>query len=99
MVRGELALELFLKPLSGFVLLTGRAVAIAAGAIELVGLAALIALVKRQAAAFGTTGHHRIDNFAVCFGHAVAVVLEVLRAEGAKDVIDGVHGRVPPSRD
>jgi hypothetical protein len=40
MVRGELALELFLKPLSGFVLLTGRAVAITAGAIELVGLAA-----------------------------------------------------------
>src|SRR4029453_1314461 len=28
MVRGELALELFLKPLSGFVPLTGRAVAI-----------------------------------------------------------------------
>ena len=47
MVRGELALELFLKPLSGFVLLTGRAVAITAGAIELVGLAALLALVKR----------------------------------------------------
>jgi hypothetical protein len=47
MVGGELALELFLKPLSGFVLLTGRAVAITTGAIELVGLAALIALVKR----------------------------------------------------
>ena len=47
MVRGELALELFLKPLSGFVLLTGRAVAITAGAIELVGRAALFALVKR----------------------------------------------------
>ena len=46
MVRGELAFELFLKPLSGFVLLTGRAVAITAGAIELVGLAALIALIK-----------------------------------------------------
>jgi hypothetical protein len=99
MVRGELALELFLKPLSGFVLLTGRAVAITAGAIELVGLAALFALVKRQAAAFGATGNHRMDNFAVCFGHAVAVVLEVLGAERAKDVIDGVHGRVPPSRD
>ena len=40
-----------------------------------------------------------MDNFAGCFGHAVAVVLEVLGAEGAKDVIDGVHGRVPPSRD
>ena len=44
---GELALELFFKPLSGFVLLTGWAVAITAGAIELVRLAASFALVKR----------------------------------------------------
>jgi hypothetical protein len=35
----------------------------------------------------------------VCFRHAVGVTLEVLGAEGAKDFIDGGHGRVPPSRD
>src|SRR5215471_9564279 len=46
MVRGEVALEVFLRPLSSFVLLTGQAVTITAGAIELVGLAALIALIK-----------------------------------------------------
>src|SRR5438132_14377276 len=47
MVRGELALELFLKPLSGFMLLASRAVAIATGAIELMGRTAAFALVKR----------------------------------------------------
>ena len=99
MVSGELAVDLFLKPLSSLIVLAGGAMAIAAGAIELMGLGAGFTLVDGQAAAFGATGHHRINDFAVCFRHAVGVTLEVLGAEGAKDFIDGGHGRVPPSRD
>ena len=79
--------------------LAGGAVAIATGAIEFMGPSAGCALVERKAAGFGATGHHRIDNFEMCFRHAVGVALEVLGAEDAKDLIDGGHGRVPLSRD
>lgn len=63
MVAGELALELFFKPLLSLMVLASRAVAIATRAIELVGLGAGFALVKCNAAGFGATGHHRIDDF------------------------------------
>ena len=99
MVVGELALDLFLQPLLSFMGLASWAMAIATRAIELVGLGASFALVKCNAAGFGTTGHDGIDDFAVCFRHAVGVTLEVLGAEGCKDFTDGGHGRVPPLRD
>ena len=99
MVTWELALDLFFEPLLSLMVLASGTVAIATGAIELVGLSAAFALVERQAAGFGTTADDGIDDFAVSFRHRVGVALEVLRAEGAKDFIDGGHGRVPPSRD
>ena len=99
MVAGELAPDLFFKPLLSLMVLASWAMAIAAGAIELVGLGAGFALVKCNAAGFGTTGHDGIDDFAVCSRHAVGVTLEVLGSEGCKDFMDGGHGRVPPSRD
>jgi len=74
------------------------AMAIATGAIELMGPPAVLTLVAGQAAGFGAAGHQRSDDFEVCFRHALGVAVEVLRGEGAKDFIDGGHGRVPPSR-
>ena len=96
---GELALEVFFKPLSCFMLLAGRAMAIATGAIELMGVAAGFALVEGQAAGFGAAGNYRIEDFAVDFRHAGGVTFEVLGAEGLEDLIEGGHGPVPPSRD
>lgn len=72
--------------------------AIATGAIDLVGFGAAVALVKCHSAGFGTTGHDGIDDFAVSFGHRRGVTLEVLGSEGCKDFMDGGHGRVPPLR-
>ena len=99
MVAGELALELFFKPLLSLVVLASWAMAIATRAIELVGLGASFAPVECNSAGFGTTAHDGIDGFEVCCRHAVGVALEVLGAEGCKDFMDGVHDRVPPSRD
>ena len=99
MVRGELTVDLFLQPLSSFMVLASRAMTIATGAIELMGLVAFFALVKGNATEFSATGGDRIDGFAVCFRHPVGVAFKVLRAEGAKDLIDGGHGPVPPLRD
>lgn len=92
MVSGELALDLFLKPLLSLMALASWAMAIATGAIELMGPTAAFALVEGQAAGFGTAGCDGIDGFEVCFRHAVGVAFEVLRAEGAKDLIEGGHG-------
>lgn len=92
MVRGELTLDLFLKPLLSLMLLASRAMAIATGAIELVGDAARFALVERNAAHFGAAGDDGIDGFEVCFRHGLGVAFEVLRAEGAEDLIEGGHG-------
>lgn len=92
MVSGELALELFLKPLSSLMVLASRAMAIATGAIEFMGPTAGFALVEGQAAGFGTAADDGIDDLAVCFRHAVGVAFEVLGGEGAKDLIDGGHG-------
>ena len=99
MVTGELALDLFFEPLASFMVLASGTVAIATGAIELVGLSAFFALVEGQAAGFSAAADDGIDGFEVCFRHQVGVALEVFRAEGAKDFIDGGHGRIPPSRD
>jgi len=92
MGTGELAVDLFLQPLSSLMVLASRAMAISTGAVELVGDAARFALVERNAAHFGAAGDDGIDGFEVCFGHSIGVALEVLRAEGCKDLIDGGHG-------
>ena len=99
MVAGELALDLFLQPLLGFVVLTGGAVTIAAGAIELARLSAAVALVERHPAGLRTTSYDGIDDFAVSLGHLGGVTLEVLGAVGCEDFMDGGHDRVPPLRD
>src|SRR3990170_8254657 len=98
MVGGELAVDLFFQPLSSLMLLASRTMAIATGAIELVGPAAGFTQVAGQAAGFGAAGSDSIDGFEVCFRHQVGVAFEVLRGEGAKDLIDGGHGLVPPLR-
>jgi hypothetical protein len=97
MVTGELSLHLFFQPLSGFMVLTGRAMAITTGAIDLVELATVFALVKGNAAEFGATTDDGIDDFAVWLRHELGVAFQVLRAEGSEDLIDGGHGLVPPS--
>ncbi len=99
MVAGELPFDLFFQPLSGFMVLTGRAMPISTGAIDLVELATLIALVKSNAADFGTTGDDGINDLTVCIRHYLGVTFQVLRGEGLEDFIDCGHSQVPPLPD
>jgi len=95
-VTGELPLQLFFQPLPGLMVLTSGAMAIATGPIDPMELATLLALIKGNAAELSATGDDSINDFAVCFRHDLGVALQVLRAKGSEDLIDGGHGLVPP---
>jgi hypothetical protein len=93
----ELALDLSLEPVLGFVVLAGRTMAIAAGNKELPRLATPLALVVGDTASLGTASDDSIDDFAMGGGHRGGKALEILGAEGRKDFTNGGHDRVPPS--
>jgi hypothetical protein len=99
MVTGKLPLDLFFEPLSGLMILTGGAMAIATGAKDPMELATFFALINGDPRGFSTTADDGIDDLAVCFRHEMGVALEVLVAKGLEDLIDCGHGRVPPSPD
>ena len=92
----ELALNLGLEPLLGFVVLAGGAMAIAAGDKELLRFGTTLALIESDAASLSTTRRDGVNDFAMGPGHCSGVALEVLGAEGGKDFTDGGHDRVPP---
>lgn len=65
----ELACNLGLEPLLSFTVLAGGAMAVSAGAKELLRFGAAIALVEGDAASFRAASDDGIDDFAVSFGH------------------------------
>jgi hypothetical protein len=79
--------------------LTSGAMTIPTGAIDPMELATLLALVKGNAVDFGTTADDGIDDFAVYFRHNLGIALQVLGAEGSKNLIDCGHGPIPPLPD
>jgi hypothetical protein len=80
-------------------ILTSGAMAIAARAINQMGLAAFFTLVEDQTAGFGTTADDGPDDLAVYFRYSLIIALQVLGTKGSKDLIDGGHGLSPPSPD
>ena len=67
------------KPLFGLVLLTTRAVPIAARAGNRMLMSAVTALIQMRAEAAGTTVHNGLDNLFVVFRHGLAIAFEILR--------------------
>ena len=98
-MTGELPLDLFFQPLTGFMVLTRRAMAVSTGAIDPVELATFFALIKGNAVDLGATGGDGLDDFAVCFRHDLGIAFQVLGAEGSEDLIDWGHGPSPPLPD
>jgi hypothetical protein len=99
MMTGELPLHLFFEPLASFMVLTGGAMTISAGAIDPMDLTAFFTLVKGEATGFGATIDDGINDFAVRFRHDLGIALQVLRAKGSEDLIDGGHDLSPPLPD
>jgi hypothetical protein len=92
MVPWHLPLHLFMEPLVGFVILTGGAVAVSAGAEEEMGLPATLTLIEGGSEGLGSTVEDGVDDLDVIGGHGVFESVHVLWAVGSEDVIDGSHG-------
>jgi hypothetical protein len=99
MMPGELVLDLFLQPLPGLMVLTGRAMAVPAGAIDPMELATIFALIKGETTGLGATVDNGVNDFAMDFRHDLGIAFQVLGAEGSEDLIDRGHGLAPPSPD
>jgi len=99
MVTGELPFHLLFEPLPGLMVLAGRAMTVSTGAIDPMELATTFALIKGNATELGATGDDGIDDFTVDMRHGLGIAFQVLGAKGLEDLIDGGHGRVPPSPD
>jgi hypothetical protein len=91
MMAGKLSVQLSFEPLSGLTVLTGRAMAVAAGAIHDVGMPAILTRIEGDArllgAAFTDSGH----GLSVFPGHGFAKALAILGAEGLENLIYGGH--------
>ncbi len=79
--------------------LTSGAMAISTGAIDPMELATLLALINGDTTSLSATGNDGINDFTVYFRHYLRIPFQVFRGKGSEDLIDGGHGRVPPSPD
>jgi hypothetical protein len=99
MVAGELTFQVILQPLAALLVLTGGAMAISTGAIGPMELATGLTLIEGDTTSFGATSDDGLNDLSMEMRRGLTVALEVLRGEGSEDLIDGGHGRVPPSLD
>jgi hypothetical protein len=99
MVAGELTFQVILQPLAALLVLTGGAMAISTGAIDPMELATGLTLIEGDTTSFGATSDDGLNDLSMEMRRGLTVALEVLRGEGSEDLIDGGHGRVPPSLD
>jgi hypothetical protein len=94
---GELFVEVVLKPLLGFMLLTLGTVAVATGMLDAVVLATPLALREAVAVVAAAALLDGVDGLAVRGGE-VRRALQVLWRKGGEDRAEGRHGRSPCMR-
>lgn len=86
MVAEQFPVELFIQPLPGFMILAGRAVAVAAGTEDNRRFFTLIATVDSNAASFGTACGDGFDNLPVRCRYFIMKSFQVFGAILSKDV-------------
>jgi len=95
-MAGKSGLQPLFKPLLPLHVLTLGAVAVAAGTVGPVELAAIRTLIAGEPVGFGPAFDDRPDDFPVLVGNALSVAFQVLGAEGLKDLSDLSHGTSLP---
>jgi hypothetical protein len=89
------SIKLFSEPLPCLVVLTGRAVAIAAGEVNRVALPTRFALEEGRSRGWGAAVDNRGNRFTMFPGDCVTKPRQVLRGIGAEDVVDCIHDQNP----
>jgi len=95
-MAGKLPVDLVFEPLAGFVVLTGGAMAIAAGAVHDVGMPAVLTLIEGDPGLLGAALEDGVHGFAVLLWQVAPKALQVLGAEGTEDVIEAFQVKSPP---
>jgi hypothetical protein len=95
-MAGKLPVDLAFEPISGLAVLTGGAMAIAAGAINEVAMSTLLTLIEGDPGLLGAALENGIHGFAVLLWQAVAKALDIFGAEGPEDVIEVFHIKALP---
>jgi hypothetical protein len=93
---GQLFVEVVLKPLLGFVLLTLGAVPVAAGMLDTVVSPTGWARIEAMAVVAAAALLDGAEDLAVCKGQ-LGVALQVLWSKDGADLAEGRHGRSLPS--
>jgi hypothetical protein len=89
-VARESSIKLCFQPLAAFVILALRAVAVAAGTVDVMFFAAVVALIDGNAVLSGTTVYDGIDSLFM-LDRQIRISSEIFRAEGAEDLGNGAH--------
>ena len=97
MVTGTLPLPLLFQSFSRLVMLTGRAMPVAAGAVDEVRFPALFTAVERSTASFGAAVTDGLHRFSMFVRDGLTIAIYILRAESAEDFIDLFHATALPS--
>ena len=95
MMPWKLPVHLPFQPKACFMVLTGWTVPVAAGHVDDMGLAALLALIESYAGGFGATLDDGLHGLSLLTGHGRGKLVEILGAEGAKDFTDCCHSETP----
>lgn len=91
---GKLCVEMVLKPLLGFMVLTLGAVAVATGVIDAVLSPAALTLIEAVSIVAALAVLDGTDDLSVG-ERQMGVALQVLWGEGLEDIAQGDHGRSP----
>jgi len=89
-VAGQASFKLCFQPLAAFMVLALRTVAIAAGTVDMMFFAAVVALIDGNAILSGTAFDDGIDGLFVLDRH-IRISVKIFGSEGAEDLGNGAH--------
>jgi hypothetical protein len=94
MVARQLPIDLPFNPHSGFMVLAGGAVTIAARSEDSMRTCAFIALVNHHAVMIRAAIDDGIDDFEVFIGYLITEAPDILGGMGMEDVFNCCHGQI-----
>ncbi len=87
----HLPFTLGIEPLTGFMVLTGRAMSVAAGSKHPVGITTVFARIQGPTPVTGPTGYNCLDYFDMIGRYPGTKPIQIFRSKGAEYLLNGIH--------